>query len=206
MIRGACCVVAVVLVLSGCASVDRVPEPGFSAGELNEFLQTRSDAHWAGLRLPDELRPEDRPVTIVSFDLWWQSFRDCMDAEGFGRIGEDPNPYAAEGRLPSLEFRLADYTCSQQVVPDPVEAGVLNRAQSEYAYDYLQQTLIPCLVNRGVTIDWAPSFTEFRDEYSRWNPILYLGPEEYARVMRDTELLEACPPIAPGLPDLGQFG
>jgi hypothetical protein len=83
---------------------------------------------------------------------------------------------------------------------------MLNSAQAEYAYDYFQQTLIPCLALRGIEVRDAPTRETYFAEFGWWNPYWSIDPKLLNGSLADRDLLTACPPLAPGLPDIGIFG
>ena len=196
--------VAVVVLLVGCAQVEHAPQDDFSEAQLEQLHEQVGDVNWANLGYRDELRPQIDSFVVVSAADWWPLFQTCMDEAGYPGY---PNQTFNDGELDMAESQalsIADFSCQQQTLTDPVSSGYLSPAQADYAYDYYQQTLIPCLALRQVAVTDIPSRADFVESFGAWSPYWSISLNFEDRHTR--EMLEACPAIAPGLPDLGFYG
>ena len=188
-----------ILALPGCATV-ALPEPGLSDAERAEVVRQLSDSWWQGTGLPDELRPPDPQVELISVVDWAVRYEECMTDAGFDMNGPE---LAADGRIAD-EYVIADFVCGIRFMVKDEESGQLNRAQRDYWYAYYEQWLIPCLIQHEIAITDAPTRDEFDEGLGWWNP--YFSVDESDRKRVDTQLREDCSPVPPGVEDPGYYG
>lgn len=188
------------LVLSGCVTAVPAPQPGFDANTSAAFEQQWMDNTWRRSGLPDELRPPDPLVTQINLEDFGFEIAGCMHAAGFANYSENQGGYTrGGGDPPSNDESLALYLCEASLQVSAVSAGVLNSAQLEYWYEYYRLELVPCLHRAGFRLEEVPSRRQFETDGGYWNPYLSLHPTVRVRAIVNGNILDACPPNAPGL-------
>ena len=140
---------------------------------------------------------------VVADKEWVGVMTDCLRDSGIGgstRFIEGdiellPLPSGVSGPG-SVELE----TCSLQYPQATLANGLRTRAQWGYEYDYLVNSLTPCLRAKGFTVPKMPKRTDFIGEGIR----AAVPPSPYDRVHLDLasaagkSLLNQCPPEAPG--------
>lgn len=144
--------------------------------------------------------PEVDVVREVSATDAAQVKVDCMIAAGY------PVRVSQEGVLLDGEvsdaraYNLQMYVCEAQYPTDPRVGLVLPRVRAEMQYEYLTQSVVPCLENLGFRPERAPSRQVWLDSYygssvNQWDPFTAAS----GSVMDLERAYDACPSLAPGL-------
>ena len=195
------------LVLGGCATVT-APEPGFSDEEWAEYVHAQADVTWGYLGFAPDLQPADSPVVVVSSAEYPAKYAECMNDAGFDRYHLDGSIETDEDGLIVMSDAewIASFDCSTHLSLSSHQNGTLNRAQREYAYDYYEQVLVPCLMNHGVELYEVPSREEFHASLGVWNPYISVRGSDLERVTADEELRSECLPVPPGIPNNLTYG
>jgi hypothetical protein len=144
-------------------------------------------------------------VRTVPDDQWDRVMTSCLS-------GDDAGPSlrfsygSAESLLPSLPSGVPQPTaeaverCALQYPRQSLVTKLRSRDQWSYQYDYLENTLTPCLRGRGFDVAPLPSRLVFISDGLRQQGTP--GPWDQVHVdlasARGKALLAACPPTAPG--------
>ena len=197
-------VLVLALALTGCATVE-APEPGFSDADWVEFVHAQGTLSWEYSGLAPELQPPFPPMEFVSEEEYADRIAGCMNEAGFG---DDPaeNIELGDDTIPSDAELIASFDCSMRIVVQGDEGGLLNRAQREYAYDYYEHVLVPCLMVHGIALNVVQTRAEFHEDYGVWNPYSSVREEDRERVSTDDQLREDCLPVAPGMTNFLYYG
>lgn len=192
------------LLLGGCAAVS-APPPGFSAQELADAHAHALDVRWSWTQLPDEQRPPDPEVQIVSNEEWAPFLARCMNEAGFDNYQAVGNGLLIDD-LPAEEqdaSTLAFFVCESSIRIDGSDSFLLNEAQLDYLYDYFVQMLVPCLMLHDIELHDVPTRAEYADLLGTWNPYWAFSDQSRGRLTTDRTLFEECPSQPPGMPDDG---
>lgn len=187
-------IVAVVL-LTGCAAQPPVPE-GLTDEEAGRLVLVSLAADTALLQeqLPDASLQLGDGLTD-DWDVWVDLQVMCLEAAGFAPVLIDA------GLLISGDtdlVRAARIHCAYRFPLDPRQLGALSSEQAEWAWDYWDTRLIPCVEALGYTVPGVPQRAEFvRNAVGRigslpWTPYLAM------RVQSNEEKAAidgACPPL-----------
>ena len=198
------CAVGLIAVATGCAPA----HPQMTASELGTMMQLRSEqlastAESLGLPPQDDV-PLVRWVTAEEASATWV---ECLNDAGFQATFESPD---------KIDFSLvpdeqnqrggpgsqALWECQAMYTQDPRSAVELTDAQKGLIYDYLVNSLVPCLEAHGYTPAEPPSrstyVTTFSDE-AQWMPYSVVPLDEM-----NTELFTECPQAAPSVDIYGR--
>jgi hypothetical protein len=196
-------VVVAAMTLSGCVATVGAPAPGLSDVEQAEFQQWQRDSQWQATGLPDELRPPDPPVELVSSEEWGDKFVSCMNDAGFDNYTAQPGGYSVEDHGLNDDEQLANFTCMHSYAVDAGDSYLLNHAQMDYWYDYFKADLIPCLANHDIPVFEAPTRAEFYDTFAGWHPYWAVRPKDQEFIGSNERLQLECPYSPPGYPQPG---
>lgn len=198
-------VVVASLALSGCVSTVHEPQADPASPEVLAAQQQQSDVVWGSLGLPDDKRPPNPAIEVVSPEEWPVKFVACTKAAGFDNYSEiEGGGYQRSGpEAPTEAESLAMFSCSVTYLGD---YGPMTAAQFDYWYDYFKQELVPCLTVHGFEPTVVPSRKQFRESLGAWNPYWTLLEREQARAFADDRLHEVCPATPQGARDLNYFG
>lgn len=189
--------VAVVL-LAGCAAQPQVPA-GISDEEAGRLIYAAmvTDIRRLQQEYPEAVEPAVVAEQIATdWDQWLELQASCLDSEGF-----DPVEITPEGLVVGGEEALlaqARLHCAYRFPIDPRLLGALSAAQAEWAWDYWDTRLIPCVERLGYRVPGVPARAEFvRNAVGRigqlpWTPYLAMrvgSAEEKA------DIDAACPPL-----------
>lgn len=195
---------AAALLLSGCSAVP-APQPGFTADELADVHEHVLDLRWSWTQLPDERRPPDPEVQVVSDEEWAPFLARCMNEAGFDNYEAVGNGLLIDD-VPADEqdaSALAFFICESSIRIEGSDRFLLNPQQLDYIYDYYVQMLVPCLALRDVELQDVPTRAEFVDLLGTWNPYWAFSPGSHSRLTNDETLFDECPSQPPGMPDDG---
>lgn len=190
--------IAAVLLLAGCATQPPVP-PGLTdeeAGRLvlvslaadTALLQQQVPDASVSLQIGDELTDD--------WDVWLDLQVSCMEDAGFAPVSVTESGFMVGGDTDQV--RAARIHCSYRFPLDPRVLGALSSEQAEWAWDYWDTRLIPCVQALGYRVPAVPQREEFvRNAVGRigplpWTPYLAMrvgSNEEKAAIDK------ACPPL-----------
>ena len=187
-----------VLLLGGCAAEPQVPEglTDEEAGRLILVAMAR-DISELQRQVPGADGPSIVGEEVV--DNWgdWMNLQsDCLKAAGFSPVQVTKDGFIVGGDTDLV--REARVHCAYRFPLDPRLLGALSSEQAEYAWDYWDQRLIPCVEELGYTVPGVPIRAEFiRNAVGRvgrlpWTPYVAM------RVQSNEEkaaIDEACPPL-----------
>jgi hypothetical protein len=189
--------VAVVL-LAGCAAQPQVP-PGLTDEEANRLILVALAQDMA--QLQQQVPGAEGPSVVgedvaANWDDWMNLQTYCLRAAGFDPVTISEDGVFVGGDTDSV--RKARVHCAYRFPLDPRLRGALSSEQAEYAWDYWDARLIPCVEELGYTVPGVPARPEFvRNAVGRigrlpWTPYLAM------RVQSDEEkavIDAACPPL-----------
>ena len=198
-------VLVVAFALSGCVTVG-APKPGLSDAEREEFVRAQLDVSWEYFGLAPELRPPDGSIVLVSREEYPGEFAACMNDAGFDNYLADGTIVFSEGSVQSDAELMANFDCGIRIVVPADESGLLNRAEREYAYDYYEQFLVPCLMKHSIAMYEPPSREEFHESFGAWNPYSSVQEKDRERALTDEQLRADCLPVAPGMTNYLYYG
>jgi uncharacterized protein YceK len=194
---------ALAITLSGCSTV-AMPDTTIDKTQVT-VMQTRLvDLNWEGLQLPDELRPELPPFTMVADDEYPEAYVGCMNDAGFDNYTAMPNGWTIDGREQTTgqaqAEMLANYVCGNSFWQESALSYFRSDAQLKYQYDYYHDVLVPCIEMRGGHVTEVPTREEYVNSMGWWHP--YYGIEESSQktYFARSSNRDACPAAAPGLP------
>jgi hypothetical protein len=165
--------------------------------EIEAVQFSFADSAWAATGLPDEVRPPNPELTVVSVEEWGPAIVECLTEAGFDGYEASGGGYSGPGARSEAEL-ITQYRCNLSVMVDPIETGLMTQAQKRFTYDYFAQTLVPCLRVRGVALGSVPTWEEYKENVWGWNPYFSVSDEARLRVDGDTRLQEECPADPPG--------
>jgi len=179
---------SMVLLLSGCAEARKAPPSGVTEAELGSYRDLVDEQTWlySGLAA-DYVKPEVERVELDTSD-WSEALSACeLPIEAIA--ASDPE-----------QALLVEYTCRAKFQLSAGSLALLNTAQLNYLYDYYQDTLIPCLGVRGITLERVPTRNEVVDvarfgSYP-WHPFDQLFDYGLGMAAPD-DLVADCPPYPP---------
>lgn len=173
------------ILLAGCAESRSAPAGGLSSDELAAYRDYVGGQMWDLTGLPAELRPEVQPQ-IVGVEQWSSALGAC---EHLAHQGE------ASGASPQ-DIVVSEYQCRMKYQLSGADLGLLNEAQLDYLYDYYQDTLVPCLLTRGVDLPVVLTRDEAVD-VGRFGALPWNPYSEIARfdvgILDEAGILDACP-------------
>jgi hypothetical protein len=166
---------ALVLALTGC--VQAVGPPPVTDADLEEYIGIQQQRQWSFIA-PTSLEHPRLESRVLGPEQLFGSERNCP-------VGPD-----------ALDDTFA---CLVAELPHPSTTNFFSRAQLDYIYDYFQDSLVPCLLQYGLDVGYAPSREEFTREpgWLSWDPYSELGAE--VPPSRAAELRWRCPPMPAGV-------
>lgn len=188
---------AAALLLTGCVQVQRMPTDPMPLDELAAVQQEFTDSDWAQLGLPDEMRPAELALQVVSLSDWGTAIVDCMSSAGYDGYTAMPSGYSSTGAETAEEV-VAHYACRQSILIRPEESGLLTTPQKDVVYDYFAEMLVPCLRLRGYVFTAVPTRAQFHADIWSWNPYWQLETQGDLDRSALDRLLAECPADPPG--------
>jgi hypothetical protein len=190
--------VAVVLMLSGCVVASPRPA-GLTEQQQHEFALQAQARQWMYAEIPHREQPVVAPTFVAPADVDRLVFECLVDA-GLGDVyALEQGGLVSFGSLKTPDEHVAYYICSVRYWASPRYWGYLSTEELDWAYDYYQDWLVPCLEARGYELPLAPRRAEVTATpgYLAWNPYSQLG----ARITDEKikELEYECPYYPPGL-------
>ena len=184
--------VAAVL-LSGCAEQPKPPVP-LTEAEIDVFYQRNDDVLWSTYDVGDTPRPEVIHAHVPP-SLRGPAMLQCLLDLGYGgAYGVSNGRVMISGPPPTGAKAVAAFACEARYESEPSEVGYYSASELGYAYDYIENWLIPCLALAGYPIEVLEPRDAFAPGpgYLQWNPYYELdAPSEGER----DALLKRCPPL-----------
>ncbi len=186
-------VVVGVLLLAGCVPTKPVPEPGFTDAEREAWYDSYEDLQWSMLGLTDQDRPEIQRREVAP-DEFRDEFPACMGEQGF-ELTPGGSYLATDARVEDLS--LVIFVCTTTLAQAPETFGVPGPRQADFAYDYYQDVLIPCMTAAGYGIRSGPDRATFRTN-PWWHPYLELEAFRNGPAAVPDALVQRCDPYPKG--------
>lgn len=193
-------VVALALLLAGCASPPPIP----TAGDYDPIVQRRLDSVWLQSGLDDSVRPAVAVGEPISQLDAGTAFSGCMAERGW------PDYFVAESgfgygyraiQLATTDAEKLDWYECFAAYPVDSQYTLGSEAQFDVVYDYYQDSLIPCLTENGYPISDAPTREEFVTTWVGWTdplfPFVWNPYHEYPALTQPSTITELCPPAPP---------
>ncbi len=189
---------AAMLLLAGCAAQPQVPE-GISDEEAGRLILASLARDIAELQrqVPGATGPSTVGEEVAENWGDWMNLQSyCLKAAGFSPVMVTKDGFVIGGDTDLV--REARVHCAYRFPLDPRLLGALSTEQAEYAWDYWDQRLIPCVEELGYTVPGVPIKSEFvsnavgRVGRLPWTPYLAM------RVQSNEEkaaIDAACPPL-----------
>lgn len=183
------------LLLVGCAQERQHPIPLTDAERL-AFENEWEDQLWAQYGQDDAARP------MVIREHVPRALRGPAEYQCMLDLGFNSSRYSvSNGRLnvnsppPDGPEAVALFACQARFVPEPAERGYYSASELNFAYDYMQDWLVPCLTDAGHP---EPKGLPRADVAAGpglllWNPYDEVGPL-MTQEQRDAVILR-CPPL-----------
>ena len=188
------------LALAGCSG--EPSSPGDDIPTTDVLLASQLEDYRNGVLglYPDAALPEVEIVALVASTEQPQRLVTCLSEAGYeADIASDGGitlPAVTSAQEESMFIAL--YTCQSMYPIDPQYLDPLTEEQIREVYDYYVEQLTPCVEERDIPVEPAPSFETFTETFgtdAQWHP--------YANVVglshQDLdEILTACPQLPPG--------
>lgn len=206
MKAGAAVLATAALLLAGCTAA---PPPGPTDAELDAYHVALLDEVWSNTALEGVVeRPAIAVVDTLDPSNWVKQVYICLEQRGVGGFsllfGEQTglSLISLDASVPPSEAdQLAFYVCTAQYRLNGSDIlgsqPLRSRAQLDYIYDYFSTWLVPCMLENGYAVPYAPSREDFVASQGRWNPSWSVRDVEGGQVM--DELVQLCGPELPPL-------
>lgn len=186
------------LLLAGCAAPPQVPA-GLSDEEAGRLILVSMARDIAELQ--QQVEGATGPSSVgdevaESWDDWMNLQTYCFESAGFSPVEVTEEGFVVGGDVDLV--RQAWVHCAYRFPLDPRLLGALSTEQAEYAWDYWDQRLIPCVEELGYTVPGVPIKAEFvSNVVGRIGPLPWT-PYLAMRVQSNEEkaaIDAACPPL-----------
>ncbi|WP_167456914.1 hypothetical protein [Microbacterium phyllosphaerae] len=181
-------VVAALLLATTACSNQQKPEDDGDFGSLGDdetslYLQQEREELAEGYGIDDP--PSVEVVRLIRPEEWQETLMSCMKEQGYDVTptpdGDGVQYPDVSGEAQGRSLNIAIYTCDVKYPVSPKYTQPYNNGQLRFLYAFFIDDLVPCLKERGLTVEDVPSETAFLESEGAWSPYnaLNLSDEDY---------------------------